>query len=122
MCQKRQLTLQAARLQNQEEFLVDEAHTRLSSSVSDLLGLSAQRMRRALAEGEKLMPRLGGWAPARHPEQACDALDACAELDAVYRLLKATLEELGWSTEQIGKLDAEMANLLRQHQDAFERL
>ena len=46
MCQKRQLTLQAARLQNQEEFLVDEAHTRLSSSVSDLLGLSAQRMRR----------------------------------------------------------------------------
>jgi len=52
----------------------------------------------------------------------CDAVDACAELDAVYRLLKAALEELGWSTEQIGKLDAEMANLLRQHQDAFERL
>ena len=108
MCQKRQLTLQAARLQNQEEFLLDEAHTRLSSSVSDLLGLSAQRMRRA---------------PARHPEQACDALDACAELDAVYRrLLKAALEELGRITEQIGKLDREMANLLRQHQDAFERL
>jgi len=53
----------------------------------------------------------------------CDALDARAELDAVYRrLLKAALEELGWSTEQIGKLDREMANLLPQHQDAFERL
>jgi len=45
----------------------------------------------------------------------CDALDACAELDAVHRrLLKAAaLEELGWITEQIGKLDREMANLLR---------
>ena len=57
------------------------------------------------------------------PEQLCDALGACTELNAVYRrLLKMTLEELRLIDEQIGQLDQEMASLLSQHQDAVERL
>src|SRR5881392_2826040 len=49
---KYQLTRDRARLQNQVEALLEEAHIKLSSLVSDLLGLSARRMLKALAEGE----------------------------------------------------------------------
>jgi transposase len=40
------------RQQNQLESLLEEAHIKLSSLVSDLLGASARRMLQALAEGE----------------------------------------------------------------------
>jgi transposase len=57
------------------------------------------------------------------PEQLCDALGACTELNAVYRrLLKMALEELRLIDEQIGELDKEMASLLSEHQDAVQRL
>jgi transposase len=57
------------------------------------------------------------------PEQLCNALGACKELNAVYRrLLKMALEELRLIDEQIGELDKEMASLLSEHQDAVQRL
>jgi len=49
---KFQLRCDRIRLQNQLESLLEEAHIKLSSFVSDLLGLSAQRMLKAIAEGE----------------------------------------------------------------------
>jgi transposase len=55
--------------------------------------------------------------------QLRDALGACTELNPVYRrLVKMVLEELQWIEQQIGQLDQEMASLLRQHQDAVQRL
>jgi transposase len=57
------------------------------------------------------------------PEQLCDTLSACTELNAVYRrLLKMALEELRLIDEQIGELDEERASLLSEHQDAVQRL
>src|SRR5213078_4893185 len=123
---KLQLTRNRVRLQNRVESLLEEAHIKLSSFVSDLLGLSAQRMLKALADGETNPAALAALADVRlraTPEQLCDALGACTELNAVYRrLLKMALEELRLIDEQIGELDKEMANLLSQHQDAVERL
>ena len=49
---KYQLTRNRVRLQNRIESLLEEAHIKLSSFVSDLLGLSAQRMLKALSDGE----------------------------------------------------------------------
>jgi transposase len=49
---KYQLKRDRVRLQNQLESLLEEAHIKLSSLVSDLLGASARRMLKALAEGE----------------------------------------------------------------------
>ena len=49
---KYQLTRNKVRLQNQLEALLEEAHIKLSSLVSDLLGASARRMLKALADGE----------------------------------------------------------------------
>src|SRR5512140_469368 len=49
---KYQLRCDGVRLQNQVEGLLEEAHIKLSSLVTDLLGVSARRMLKALAEGE----------------------------------------------------------------------
>jgi transposase len=123
---KYQLSCNRVRLQNQLESLLEEAHIKLSSLVSDLLGVSARRMLQALADGETSPTALAALADERlraTPEQLCDALGACTELNAVYRrLLKMALEELRLTDEQIGQLDQEMASLLSQHQDAVERL
>jgi transposase len=123
---KYQLRCDRVRLQNRVEALLEEAHIKLSSLVTDLLGVSARRMLKALAEGETNPAALAALADERlraTPEQLCDALGACTELNAVYRrLLKMALEELRLIDEQIGQLDQEMASLLRPYQDAVERL
>ena len=108
-------------MQNQLEALLEEAHIKLSAFVSDLLGLSAQRMLKAIAEGETNPAKLAALADKRlraTKEQLCDALGACAELNVVYRrLLRMALEELRLIDEQIKRLDQEMALLLQAHQD-----
>src|SRR5713226_3872528 len=123
---KYQLRCDRVRLQNQWESLLEEAHIKLSSFVSDLLGLSAQRMLKALAEGETDPAALAALADERlhaTQKQLCDALGACTQLNPVYRrLLGMMLEELRLIDEQIGKLNQEMANLLRRQQDAVVRL
>ena len=123
---KYQLTRNRGRLQNRVESLLEEAHIKLSSFVSDLLGASARRMLKALADGETNPATLSALADRKlhaTPEQLCDALGACRELNPVYRrLLKMMLDELRLIDEQIVQLDQEMANLLSRHQDAVERL
>src|SRR5215467_10531857 len=123
---KYQLTRDRVRLQNQLESLLEEAHIKLSSLVSDLLGASARRMLKALADGETNPAALAALADQKlraTPEQLCDALGACTDLKPVYRrLLKMALEQLQFLEQQIVQLDQEMANLLSQHQDAVQRL
>src|ERR1700758_701679 len=123
---KYQLTRNKVRLQNQLEALLEEAHIKLSSLVSDLLGVSARRMLKAIADGGTDPAALAALADKKlraTPAQLCDALGACAELQPVYRrLLKMFLEELQLIEQQIGQLDQEMATLLSQHQEAVQRL
>jgi len=121
-----QLTCNRVRLQNQLEALLEEAHIKLSSLVSDLLGLSGRRMLQALADGETDPAALAALAHQRlraTPEQLCDALGASTELNPVYRrLMKMALEDLQLIEQQIAQLDQEIASLLREHQDAVKRL
>ena len=123
---KYQLRCDRVRLQNQLEALLEEAHIKLSSLVTDLLGVSARRMLKALADGENNPTALAALADERlraTPEQLCDALGACTDLKPVYRrLVKMALEQLQFLEQQINQLDQEMASLLSQHQDAVERL
>src|ERR1039457_4550017 len=77
---KHQLTRDKVRFQNQLESLLEQAHLKLSSFVSDLLGVSARRMLKALAEGETDPGVLAALADCRlraTPEQLRDALGAC---------------------------------------------
>jgi hypothetical protein len=52
MRRKYQVTRNRVQLQNRLEALLEEAHIKVSSLVSDLLGISARRMLQALADGE----------------------------------------------------------------------
>ena len=126
MRRKYQLTRNRVQLHNRLEALLEEAHIKLSSLVSDLLGVSARRMLKALGEGENNPAVLAAMADKKlraTPAQLCDALGACTELNGVYRrLLKMTLEELQLLEQQISQLEQEMASLLRQHQDSVQRL
>jgi transposase len=123
---KYQLRRDRVRLHNQLESLLEEAHVKLSSLVSDLLGASAKRMLKALADGETnpaVLAALTDQKLRATPEQLCDALGACTDLKPVYRrLLKMALEQLQVLEQQISQLDQEMATLLSQHQDAVARL
>src|SRR6202023_1588494 len=123
---KYQLRRDRVRLQNQLEALLEEAHIKLSSLVSDLLGVSARRMLQALADGETKPTVLAAFADKKlraTPAQLCDALGACTELHPVYRrLLKMVLEELQFLEQQIVQLEQELAGLLVQHQEAVQRL
>ena len=126
MRRKYQLTRNRVQLQNRLEALLEEAHIKLSSLVSDLLGASARRMLKALADGQTDPAALAALADKNlraTPAQLCDALGACTELNPVYRrLLKMFLEELQLIDQQVDQLDKEMATLLSQHQAAVERL
>lgn len=123
---KGQLIRDKVRFQNQLESLLEQGQIKLSSFVSDLVGVSARRMLQALAEGETDPAALAALADCRlraTPEQLCDALGACRELPAVYRrLLKMALEELGFMERQIQQLEQETALLLQEHQEAVQRL
>jgi len=126
MRRKYQLTRNRVQLQNRLEALLEETHIKLSSLVSDLLGVSARRMLKAVADGGTDPVVLAALADKKlraTQAQLCDALGACAELKPVYRrVLKMFLEELQLIEQQIGQLDQEMAALLSQHQEAVQRL
>jgi len=126
MRRKYQITRNRVQLQNRLESLLEEAHIKLSSLVSDLLGTSARRMLQALADGETDPARLATLADQRlraTAPQLCDAFSACTTLNPVYRrLLKLALEELRLIEDHLGQLDQQMAQLLAHHQEAVQRL
>lgn len=126
MRRKHQVTSNRVQRQNRLESLLEEAHLKLSSLVSDLLGASARRILQAVADGETSPERLAALASQRlraTPEQLRDALGACTTLHPVYRrLLALTLEELRVLEDHLDQLDQELAQLLRAHQEGVQRL
>jgi transposase len=123
---KYQLTRNRVQLQNRLESLLEEAHIKVSMLVSDLLGASARRMLRAVATGETdpaAVAALGSSRLHATPEQLRDALGATTDVHPLYRrLLAMTLAELDTLESHMQQLDAELAALLRVHQEAVERL
>jgi transposase len=123
---KQQLTGDRARLQNRLEGLLEEAHIKLSSVVSDLLGASARRMLAAIADGETDPAVLAAMAHQRlhaAQQELRDALGAATELNPVYRrLVKMAIEELQSIERQMEQLDQEIANLLKPYEETVQRL
>lgn len=123
---KNELTQQKVRLQNQLENLLETAHLKLSSILSDLLGVSGRRILSALAEGEKDPAKLAALADANvraTQPQLRDALSASTTLNSVYRrILKMYLKELALLEEQMKQLDEEMSAILKDRQDTVQRL
>ena len=126
MRQKYQLTQQRVTLHNQLESLLEQGHLKLSSVVSDLLGVSGRRMLDAIAAGVDRPEALAALATLKlraTPQQLCDALRGCSELSTTFRkLLKMNLDQLDLLERQMQELDSEIGSLLKAHQDAVERL
>ena len=123
---KYQLTRNRVQLQNRLEALLEEAHIKLSSLVSDLLGASAQRMLAAIASGETNRETLAALADRglrATQAQLQDALGVCQDLNPLYRrLIRMVLDEVASIDKRIEQLNQEAANLLRLHEDQVKRL
>ena len=123
---KMQLSRDRVRLANQLEALLEDCRIKLSSLVSQLMGVSSLRMLKALAAGETDPARLAAQADAglrASAGQLRDALGAAATLDPVRRsLLLITLERLEQIDLHIARLDDLLGGLLRKHSDAVARL
>jgi transposase len=115
-----------SRLQNRLEALLEEMRIKLSGVVSDLLGVSATRMLRAIAKGETDAERLAEMAdPNLRATKAelCDALQVVKKLDPRYRVvLEQFLERLDLNERHSQALKEGLADSLKPHADPVERL
>ena len=121
---KVQLVQDRVRLQNQLEALLEETRIKLSSVVSELLGLSGRRILRALAEGESdpaELAKLGDFRLRCSQEELADALRG--QWQPLHRqMLQLFLERLGLLDRQIQELDRMAAAAMRPYEDAVVRL
>jgi transposase len=123
---KHQLTRDRVRLRNQMETFLEDSRIKLSSHLSDLIGVSGRKMLRALAQGvtdaAQIAALAGGGIRATQQELG-DALSAAAQLIPLRRqILKLFLERLDLIESQIETLHQSVAEQLRTHQDAVARL
>jgi transposase len=123
---RQQLGQDRVRLQNQLEGFLEEGRIKLSSHVSDLLGLSGRRMMQALAEGETDAAKIAALAThglKASQEELQDALSAAATLNPLQRrILKLFLERLTLLETQIDTLEKSVAEALQQYEDSVRRL
>jgi transposase len=121
---KHQLVRDRIRLQNQMEGLLEEMRIKLSSVISDLLGVSGRRILAALAKGETdpiKLAELGDDRLKCSKQELADALTGSPE--PMHReLLKQYLERLALLDKQIGELDQMVATALKPHEDAVIRV
>jgi hypothetical protein len=114
------LARERVRLQNQVEALLEEPRIKLSSVISDLLGVSGQRILEALSKGETDVDKLAELGDVRLPcsqQELADALRGLLEPSHLV-LLKLLLERLRLLDQQIDQLSQRTATALKQHQDA----
>ena len=121
-----QMSADKGRLQNELESLLEQAHIKLSSLVSDLLGVSARRMLRGIAKGKNDPAVLAAMAEGNlraTAKQLQDALSPSQKLHPMFRrMIGMVLDELERKEEDMLALEKSAAELMSAHQDAVERL
>lgn len=121
-----QLTQERVRLQAQMEALLEDCRIKLTSCVSDSLGLSSRNMLRALAAGERDPGEIAKLAEPElraTQEQLRNALSAARDMPATQRtILKWTLERLDLIERQRDELSQVLAAALKPYEDAVMRL
>ena len=112
------------RRRNQREGLLEQAQIKLSSVLSDLLGVSGRRILREMVKGETnpaCLASLADKAVKASEKTLQEALGG--KLTATHRLLlKMYLEQWDLLASQIDQLNTRMAQALSQHQAAVHRL
>ena len=111
-------------MHNQIESLLEEMRIKLSSRVSDLLGVSGYRMLRALAEGKTDPATLAALADGRLQSSQPELIEALSgQPHPIHlKLLGLFLDRYDVVSEQIAQLHQATAEALRVHQQAVMRL
>jgi hypothetical protein len=106
--------------------LLEEMRIKLSSTVSDLLGVSGTHILTGLADGETDPAKLAALAEPTlraTPEQLCDALSNAPVIKPSYRyLLRQYLERIRLCDRHIEELAQALAECLKPHESAVARL
>ena len=121
---KLQLVRDRVRLQNQLEALLEETRTKLSSVISQLLGLSGRRILAALAQGESDPVKLAELGDSRlkcGKQVLADALQG--QWQPMHRqVLQLFLERLDLQDQHIQQLDRMTAEAMKAYEGAVIRL
>ena len=119
-----QLIGERAQLQNQVEALLEEGRIKLSSVITDLLGVSGRRILRALAKGESDPQQLAGLGDRNLKcgrEALSDALTGSMSPIHCW-LLGQHLDRIELLDRQIEELNILCASHMQAHQDEVVRL
>lgn len=120
---KVQLARDRGRLHNQLECLLEEMRIKLSSVISDLLGVSGRRILQALAEGKLTAEEMAdlGHGLRCGNEQLIEALSG--SMDQRHReMLSMHLERLQMIDRQMAELNLKIADSMKPSQAAVMRL
>jgi transposase len=119
-----QLVRARVQLQNQVESLLEEGRIKLSSVITDLLGVSGRRILRALAGGQtdpQALASLGDQHLQCGPELLVDALTG--SMGEIHRkLLAQHLDGIELIDQQVDDLNKLAAAQMRNYQDTITRL
>lgn len=119
-----QLVCERVQLQNQVESLLEEGRIKLSSVISDLLGVSGRRILRALAEGQtdpRQLSQLGDERLRCGRAVLADALDGA--MSAIHQqLLAQHLDRIDLLDRQIDQLNHLSAQQMQPYQEVIVRL
>jgi len=121
---KQQLVRDRVQLHNQLEALLEEMRIKLSSVISDLLGVSGRRILTALAEGEADPVKLAQLGDERLKCTQAELTDALrgAPMPVHLAVLRLFLKRLTLLDEQIRELDKLVAEELKKHEEAVLRV
>jgi transposase len=121
---KQQLIRDRVQLQNQLEALLEEMRIKLSSVISDLLGVSGRRILAALSEGEADSAKLAQLGDDRLKCSQAELADALrgAPTPIHLALLKLFWKRLKLLDEQIQELNQLVAEELKKHEEAVIRV
>jgi transposase len=121
---RRSIIEERARQLNRIQKVLEGANIKLGSVVSQIMGVSSQKMLRAIAEGENDPVKLANFAQ-RTLKKKKDELELALQgyINPHQRLmLKMILTHIDFLTEEIETLDQEVASRLSAYQEDVERL
>ena len=118
---KHQKRRRRVQIQSQIEALLEESQIKLSSVITDLLGVTGYRILKALAAGETDPAKLAADNLKASQEQLAEAVSGAMQ-SRHRKVLAMQLEELDLLDKHIAELGRQLGDALQSNQDAVLRL
>lgn len=121
---RRSIIEERARQHNRIQKVLEGANIKLGSVVSDVMGVSAKEMLRAIAEGENDPEILADFARRTMKKKKEDLKIALHGYISPHQrlMLKTILNHIDFLTDQINMLDQEVSNRVTAYHEDVERL